>query len=115
MKLTGMTLRTNHLQKLSLLLSEIFESEIIPQEEGALLKGEQDFLLLPSSKKTVSPMAFTYGFETREEFDFFFNKVNFWLYRQNLAALKLSENEEEVSFVLKDPDAREWIFLFKNS
>ncbi len=115
MKLAKMTLRTNHLQKLSLFLSEIFETEIIPQDEGALLKGDQDFLLLPSSKKNLSPMTFTYIFETREEFDFFFNKVNFWLYRQSLSPLKLSEKEGESYFTLKDPDGREWHFLFKNS
>lgn len=115
MKLAQMTLRTNHLQKLSLFLSEIFETEIIPQDEGALLKGEQDFLLLPSSKKTLGPLVFTYIFETREEFDFFFNKVNFWLYRQGQSPLKLTEREEESRFSLKDPDGREWDFLFKNS
>lgn len=115
MKLSQMTLRTNHLQEVSQLLSEIFETEIIPQDKGALLKGEQDFLLIPSSKKTLTPMSFTYMFNCKEEFDFFFNKVNFWLYRQGRSPLQLEDQGKSILFTLKDPDSREWIFLFKNS
>lgn len=113
MKLKLMTLRTNHLQELSQLLSLIFEAEIEPHENGAILKGEQDFLLLPSGKSRFKEStSFQYSFDQKEEFDFFFNKINFWLYRQGKKALTLTENEQGIFFSIEDPDGREWSFLF---
>ncbi len=114
LKLSRITLTTNHLPELSQLLSQLFETEIIPQTRGVLLKGEQDFLLLPQTKGKTKESSFLYVFDEEEEFDSYFNKVNFMRYRQGQEPLKLSQDEKERFFKVLDPDGRTWQFSYSS-
>ena len=116
LRLSKITLKTAQLGKLGQFLSQIFETDIHPHEAGALLKkGEQDFLLISSKTAQVKGVSFTFNFDVREDFDFFYNKVQFLFYRQgeNNNPFVLIENEEEFYFSVKDPEGREWFFTFR--
>lgn len=111
-KLSRITLTTGHLPELSQFLSQLFETEIIPQENGVLLKGEQDFLLIPQAKVKAKENSFQYTFDNLDNLNEFLNNVNFIRYRQGLGSLVLEKNSEGQFFKLLDPDCRTWQFSF---
>ncbi|MCO4795146.1 MAG: hypothetical protein KC493_15625 [Bacteriovoracaceae bacterium] len=118
MELGKVILYSKNKEKLAQLMSEVFDGDILPVDNGIGIDGENiKLLLLDHPKRSLVPSSILdFYLDTKEELLELENKLNFYSYRhgQDLGITYEKIENEDLSYLLiKDFDNREWKFSTK--